>query len=138
MSEKHSTKPCKEFLRYDFTHEEVHEMGAELARISTEIARTREEKKAVVTDFNAKITAKEAEVGILGNNINNGYEHRYVECTIHFNTPNTGKKTIFRNDSGEQVKVLNMTSDEIQLDMEFEEFDKPAARMVKLPSDPQE
>lgn len=123
MSEKKvNSKQCKVFLRYDFKHEEIHEMGAELARVSSEVARIKEEKKATTTQYNAKIAEKEAEIGVLGNNINNGHEYRNIDCTVFFNNPNTGKKTTFRNDNGEQVRVENMTSDEMQLDLELEDF----------------
>lgn len=136
MSEKHSTKQCKVFLRYDFKHEEIHEMGADLARVSSEVARIKEEKKATVTQYNAKIAEKEAEIGVLGNNINNGHEYRNIDCIVHFNQPNTGKKTTYRLDTSEQVRVENMTAEEMQMDLEFE--DLSGGRVVPMPDREQE
>lgn len=115
------TAKCKEFLPYHFREDEMLDKGKEMARISSEVTALQNEKKAVMADFKAKIDKKNAEIGLLGEHINNGYEHRYIDCTMTYNTPNTGMKTITRNDTGEIVRKLTMTADEMQLDFEFEQ-----------------
>jgi hypothetical protein len=110
----------KEYLKYIFTHGEIHEKGIELARLSQESLSLEEEKKAVVADYKAKIEAKSATINVLGNHINNGYEFRMIECTIRFNDPTTGMKSTYRNDSGELVRKDSMSSEEMQLDLNFQ------------------
>jgi hypothetical protein len=113
-------KQTKEFLRYSFTHEELFDKGADLARLSSEIVRIKSEAKAIAQEFKAKIEQKNSEIGTLGEHINNGYEHRYIECEVHLNDPNSGKKTTYRKDTGESVRVDNMTAEELQLEIEYE------------------
>lgn len=119
--EPKKTKQTKEFLKYEFTHEEIHAKGIELARISSEAQSIENERKAVAAEFKAKIDTKDAEIGVLGNHINNGYEYRYIQCTVILNQPNSGKKTIVRNDTNETVRVEDMTPDEMQSELEFDE-----------------
>lgn len=115
------TKQQKEFLKYEFSHDEIHAKGIELARLSSESIAIENERKAVAAEFKAKIDTKEAEIGVLGNHINNGYEYRYIDCTVILNHPNTGKKTIVRNDTKEKVGEYDMTPSEMQNELEFDE-----------------
>jgi len=119
--EPKKTKQAKEFLKYEFTHDEIHQKGIELARLSTESQSIENERKAVAAEFKAKLDTKDAEIAVIGNHINNGYEYRYIQCTIILNQPNTGKKTVTRNDTGEVVKIEDMTPDEMQSELEFDE-----------------
>ena len=116
------SKRHKEFLQYKFTHDEIHQKGQDLARIASEIEALKEEKKAAVASFNAKITAGEADVSTLGKHINNGYEYRYIDCTTVYHDPNTGMKTIRRDDTGEVVKKESMNENEMQGELDFEQF----------------
>lgn len=115
------TKLCKEFLKHDFTQDEILEKGTELARINAEKNGIENEKKAVTSSFKAKIDAKDAEIQELSNHINNGFEHRYVQCRVQYNDPNTGYKTIVRLDTGEIVRKESMTAEELQLKFELQD-----------------
>ena len=119
--EPKKTKQSKQFLKYQFTHDEIHEKGIELARLSSEAIAIENERKAVAAEFKAKIDTKDAEIGVLGNHINNGYEYRYIECTEIFNMPRTGIKTIMRNDTKEKVSEVQMSPDELQSELAFDE-----------------
>jgi len=112
-------KATREFLKYIFSHDEIHEKGSELARLNSEAAKISDEKKSVTSSFKAQLDEKNAQIGVIGQHINNGYEHRYVECEIHYNDPNTGMKTIYRKDTGEVVKKETMTAEEMQLELEL-------------------
>lgn len=120
-NEPKKTKQAKHFLKYQFTHDEIHAKGIELARISSEAIAIENERKAVAAEFKAKIDTKEAEIGVLGNHINNGYEYRYIQCTEILNYPRTGIKTVKRNDNDEIVSELQMCPDELQNEIEFDE-----------------
>lgn len=119
--EPKKTKQAKHFLKYQFTHDEIHGKGIELARITSELAAIENERKAVASEFKAKIDTKSAEMEVLGNHINNGYEHRYIACTEILNQPRIGIKTIVRNDTNEIVSETAMNSDEMQSELEFDQ-----------------
>ena len=121
IDEPKKTKQAKHFLKYQFTHDEIHAKGIELARLSSEAISIENERKAVAAEFKAKIDTKEAEIGVLGNHINNGYEYRYIQCTEILNYPRTGIKTVKRNDNDEVVSELQMSPDEMQNEIEFDE-----------------
>ena len=111
---KAKTKTIKEFLKYPFTHEEIHQKGGELARINSELMAIESEAKASASNFKAKKDVKLSEIEVLSNHINSGFEHRYIPCIIIFNSPNSGMKQLVRKDSGEIIKTESMTSDELQ------------------------
>jgi hypothetical protein len=110
-----------EFLKYQFTHDEIHQKGADLARINSELSAIQGEKKAVAANFKAKEDAKQAEIDVISNHINNGYEHRYIKCFVIYNSPNTGMKQIIRNDTAEVVKMESMTAEEMQFKLDLKE-----------------
>lgn len=59
-------------------------------------------------------------MGKLDGYIENGNGRITVECDIFLNVPNSGKKTIVRKDNGETVEEIDMTSDELQVYMDFQ------------------
>lgn len=111
----------REFLKYSFSHEEIHEKGLELARLSSEENSIDKERKAIASEFKAKLDGKAAQIEVIGTQINNGYEHRYIDCECHHHDPNTGMKTVYRKDNGEKVRVESMTPDELQIELELNE-----------------
>ena len=120
MTTKKRQKSEKMFLKYQFSHDEIHEKGILLASLTQEAAAIEDEKKAIVSEFKAKLDSKTAAIGSIGNHINNGYEHRYIECTTIFDEPSPGFKTTYRNDTKEKVSTAQMTPDELQLPIVFE------------------
>jgi hypothetical protein len=69
-------------IRYSFSKDELAEKSTQLADACGEKARLTEEKKSVVSDFKAKIDAKESIIGMLSNHITSGYEIKTVECEV--------------------------------------------------------
>jgi hypothetical protein len=98
-----------EILKYDFTPVEISEMSRKLAYETKNIQEIEERKKSVMADFTSKLTESKAIAGRLANNINNGYDYREIECEIVFNTPIGGRKTTSRIDTGEVVRVEDMS-----------------------------
>jgi hypothetical protein len=109
-----------EFLKYTFSEPELKDFSKELARENTTVAEAEEQKKAVVAQFTEKITSSKSKISQLSRYINNGYDYRNVECSIAMNSPNTGFKTVVRDDTGEEVKTLPMTESEMQEKLQFE------------------
>ena len=58
-----------------------------------------------------------------------GYDVKSVRCSVLFNSPTTGTKTIIRDDTDEQVEQLEMTKDEMQEDFNFEEQADPSLEL---------
>ena len=106
-----------EYLKYTFTEPELKQFSKELARNTTMMAESEEEKKAVVADFSERIASAKTQVSRLSRYINNGYDYCNVECSVVFHNPTPGSKTIYRDDTGEAVKTLAMEPDEMQQEL---------------------
>lgn len=119
MNKKKQTEIIKQNLKVDFSHDEIHEFGNQLANITNEVKELTNAKKSAMSDFKAKIDGKTADAESLSTKIANGYEYRNVECEVRFNKPNTGRKQIVRKDTGEMVSEESMTAEELQLEMEI-------------------
>lgn len=117
---KRMVKAGKKHLRCVFNNEELLVLGKELAEHNGALAALENDKSRVVSDFGAKIKAKEADVAIASNKIATGYEFRDVPVTITLNKPAVGKKTVVRDDTGEHVGVEDMSQDELQQQLQLE------------------
>ncbi len=120
-AKKTDTTKAKRNLKYFFHPEELQELGKKLAELGEALGALKADKKRTVKDFDAKVTAVEAEQGIVINQIRSGYEYRELPVLLHFNEPKPGMKTIFREDTNEKVSVEPMTSDELQAELPMEE-----------------
>lgn len=116
------TPPQKErrWLRYDFTHDELFRMGKDLARETEKAEELTKAKEEVVSDFKARITAAEAQASRLSLCVNKGYEMRDIECLVTFHSPENGKKTFTRTDTGEIVATEFMDAAEMQEQLPLE------------------
>jgi len=113
-AKKERTAKESRYLRYDFTIEEITQKGRDLAQVTREVGALEDDAKRVAGDFKAKILAKEAERGVVCGAITSGYEMRNVLCSVTFNKPKNGKKTIVRDDTNVNVGVEDMSQDELQ------------------------
>jgi hypothetical protein len=66
-----------------------------------------------------RITPLREELTLLGSKYNSGFEDIEMECDIEYNSPEAGKKTIIRPDTGETVEVVEMTKEDLQEDLQF-------------------
>lgn len=103
-----------ESLRVRLTDTEIREKGQELARASQELTQAESDKKEVMAQFTAQITARKATIANLSTIIANGYEFRPIECYWKMNHPDSGRKSIIREDTFEIVRTAIMTSDDAQ------------------------
>jgi hypothetical protein len=109
---KPATKDCSQQLRYQFNNDELIERGKKLSETHSKYAQLENDKKRVVTDFTAKMTAVKAEASSLAEMVSTGYELRDIPCTATMDTPTIGKKRITRNDTSEEVSIEPMTPSE--------------------------
>lgn len=107
-------------LKVNFTPDEIKNFGGLLANTITAISELEGQKKSKMSEFKADIDKKKAESESLSNKISNGYEYTNIDCEVFLNMPNTGKKTIVRRDTNETVDVVDMTTEELQVEMDFD------------------
>lgn len=103
-----------EYLKCSLTEDEVKEYSQKLARETQNIDLLEDQKKQVTSDLKAQLDAANASCRRLSQLITNGYEYRNVECDTFMDDPEPGKKTTYRKDTGEVVKVERMTDGDRQ------------------------
>ena len=109
------TKKTEQYLRYNFTDAEITDYAKCLARSNQEYSSLEETKKRVTKELAASLEEKQGEVLKFSRLINNGHEYRMMPCTITFDEPKRGEKTITRDDSCEVVIVSRMSEEEMQI-----------------------
>lgn len=100
-------------LNCPFTTEELKEIGVKLALENQRKERLEDEKKQSQSQFKSEIDAADAKIKSLAQKLARGSEDREIECDVLFNTPEEGKKTIQRGDTGEVVSIQPMTESEL-------------------------
>lgn len=110
-----------QFLKYLFTETELKDKSTSLAQECRNLEEVENDKKQVMSDFKSKIDGHQASISKLSNHINNGYEYRQISCEVKMDTPIQGQKTIIRKDTGEIVKIEEMTQQEMQMELELTE-----------------
>lgn len=111
----------KKLLNCKFTDEEMRQFGITLAQEAQRKERLEDAKKQSASQFKADIDAMDAQIRSLSQKLARGSEDRYVDCDVFYNSPEEGKKTIVRTDTGETLSVSPMTEDE-QQDLFINEF----------------
>ena len=102
----------RRILDTPLTVEELKEAGVNLALENQKKARLEDAKKQAMSQYKAEIDAVDASINAIASKLARGSEYRTVECTILYNTPIDGQKTVVRDDTGDTVSVEQMTDDE--------------------------
>lgn len=101
-------------IRYSFTPYEIAQKSTQLAETCGDKSRLAEEKKSVMSDYKAKIDAKDSVIGLLSNHITNGYEIKSVECDVEYDF-HAGLKRYFWQ--GELYDTRPMDDNDRQLEI---------------------
>ena len=101
-------KKIKMNLQYKFTKEELLDLGRTLGESQLALRQLDDDRKMVVDEWKAKISSQEAAINDLSNKTSSGYEYRSIECSVTYDVPIKGQKTIMRLDSGAVVKIMEM------------------------------
>jgi len=101
------------------TGDETVERSKEMAQLMSEIGSDETDLKAVVQEFKSRIAGKEARLGTLARNVQNGFEFRTVPCERVFDYAG-GIVSEFRVDTAERISQRRMTDDELQQDLGLE------------------
>ena len=118
-------------VKWTFTREELRELGLRLAAKAQERYNAIAAKKAAAAAAAGAIQLLHDEEAMLVQKLNQLYELRQMECSIHYHTPKHGYKTIIRPDTGDTVgEPQQMTEAEMQSSFVFvdappETKDKP-------------
>jgi DUF1365 family protein len=100
-------------LPVKLTQTEMLDKAKELSRANQDIVSLESSMKSMASEFKSKIQGKEAEIDILSQAISNGYEYRPVECYWDYDWKG-GKKHLVRTDTGESVRVEDISQSERQ------------------------
>lgn len=104
------------YVDYKFTDLELLEKGKDLAKRTQERAALDLKKKEITSQMNAEVSAKDAEINLIGTKLNNGYENRKVEGKVIFDF-DKGVKDFYYE--GEHVKTEKLTQDDYQLEADL-------------------
>lgn len=100
----------KRTLKYEFTSDEMLELGRDLSAKNQELRQLEEQKKSVVAEFGSRIAVAKEQISSLSDKVASGYEMRETTVMIDYHLPERGKKTLTRTDTGEQwVEPMNDT-----------------------------
>lgn len=99
-------------LACKFTDAERLAIGDKMGYHLNEIQRLENALKEVSQSYKAKLTAEKAQLDVVKDNLQLGYEHRDVEVLEHMDVPVKNKKTVVRQDNGAEVAIEDMSFDE--------------------------
>ena len=107
------TKKCQEYLRHNLTDEEKALLSIDMARAIEDLHGAEDELKAIKSDFKSRIDGYQSNINTAARKVSSGYEMRYVECE---KVPMVESRTwtIYRLDTGEKVKDVRMTQEDLQ------------------------
>lgn len=106
-------------LRCKLTNDQLMEQGRLLSEAGFNVRQLEEDKKRVTADYGAKIKTEKAKMPVIEARITTGCEFRDVECSIVWDKPKKGMKTLTRSDTGELIEE-DLTPSEKQKRFDFE------------------
>lgn len=101
-------------LPYKFTEDELIKLGHDLAEMRNDYDALEEEKKATAAQYKAKMDDLKVKMDNVGKYIIDGEVQRMTKCEVRLNDPVVGKKTLYRQDTGEVAAIQQMDEKEMQ------------------------
>ena len=116
MKEKGNARrvPVVEAIRYNFTENEIRDLGKRLARASSNAEAAEVKKKEVDAQLKADIERHYAEASGLAERVNSGYEMRDTPCE-HVYDFDAGLVQCFTKETADMVWERAMRPDERQM-----------------------
>lgn len=115
MSTKHT--PVQVTAKHVFTQEEKDEKLAQLLQSMKSKEEIEAELKTTKSTFKSRIDQKEAEIKLVTNLLNAGFEHRQVTCYLVKNF-DTGKREYFEMGTDKLIQTEPLEARDYQLDLE--------------------
>ena len=116
--ERVEVKQTKRLVKHEFDSSDYERAGKQLGDLCNDLVDLEKAKSRATADLGARIKGKKLDIDSLSATIREGYEMREVDCTEHLDTPEPGKKTILRTDTGETVGIEAMTDADRQRELE--------------------
>lgn len=113
-----------EYLKVYFTDADITDRARELAAANQLRASLEQRKREIDAELKGQIEAENSKMLRLSSQISMGYEYQDVECRVELDTPEPGRKTIIRLDTGEEVKVAAMDAADRQASLDLASFDE--------------
>lgn len=105
-----------QYLKHDFTEEELKEMSDDIARAILERNDATSQLKGLKSQFDSNIKMAEAKISSLAEKLRSKYEYRTTSCVEEINYI-TGKYILIREDTGKIIKERELTAKESQIEM---------------------
>jgi hypothetical protein len=105
-------------LAVRLSRDELLEIATELARYNEDAKEVENKKAEVNAHFTAELKKAKAEIETSSRKISTGEEYREVECEVILDTKKM-KKTIIRIDTGVVVREENITSEDLQMELQM-------------------
>ena len=112
-------------LKCELTEDELLQAGEDLAKAIDEARTLEEQRKSANEDYKAQIAAREAEITIKQRLVRNKNEFRPVPCELTLNYT-TLKATVVRIDTKAVVQERDLSHEEKQMKIEFDEAEAAA------------
>lgn len=103
---------------------ELSDIAECLTKHELSLAEVKDEKANTMKSFNESIKQKESVILELSRKYQTGTKEKDVDCYFVFDQPEEGQKTIYRSDTGAEVRVTDMNI-----------FDNPNNTSIKLDED---
>jgi len=120
MAKKNKRTVLKE-IKHTLDETDKMKYGKYLAEKISERDQIALEKKESMSVFKSRTDNCLTDINSFSEALNSGFEMRQVKCEIFFNAPSPGRKTIVRMDTGEEIGIENMTEEEKQEELPFDE-----------------
>lgn len=101
-------------LRCPLNEQEKVGFGESLARFLEDLEELEDQKVATAASIKAQIEGTQKAITKARKILSAGYEYRWITCKVLYNDPTPRQKTIVRLDTGEQVRIEDMTDEECQ------------------------
>lgn len=111
---------------YHFNGEELLQIGKDISQQLADLRQLENHKKAVVSEFKAKMDAKESEIQINSGYIQNGFCYRNYECYLVRNF-DAGIREYFDIHTGDLITTEKLTPDDYQTKIDLEQSQKDDA-----------
>jgi hypothetical protein len=85
-----------------------------LAQTLHEKQELEDHKKAATHEMAERLEGMENSIKKSARLLSQGYDFQWVECRVLYNTPQPGEKQLIRLDTGEEVRIEEMTFEEAQ------------------------
>lgn len=108
-------------LRRPMTKKEWENLGKKMAAVCQAKLATQEEKSRVTKELNGQIAEHDSEIQQIAYEMDRGTVPEDVDCYLHYDDPEPGKKTLVRIDNGEKVWTKDFDDEDFQ--RSFEEWD---------------